>query len=83
MRKSIGTLLVALFLVYTLSVPAAAANKVNSIDIEAVLYKDGSMHVTQVWKGDFDEGTEAYIPINAPDYLTISGLQVSDRKSVV
>lgn len=78
MRQSIGTLLVALFLVYTLSVPAAAANKVNSIDIESVLYKDGSMHVTQVWKGDFDEGTEAYIPINAPDYLTISGLQVSD-----
>ena len=78
MLKSIGTLIVCLCLIGSVSVPAFAANKVSTIDMEAVLYKDGSMYVSQVWEGDFDEGTEIYIPMNAPSYLTISDLQVSD-----
>ncbi|MEA5134717.1 MAG: DUF2207 domain-containing protein [Candidatus Fimivivens sp.] len=51
----------------------------NTIDIQAVVNKDGSMHVTQTWDGRFEEGTENYIPMNAPDYLTISELKVSDQ----
>ncbi|MEA5084910.1 MAG: hypothetical protein VB018_12315 [Lachnospiraceae bacterium] len=49
------------------------------MDIQAAIYEDGSMYITQNWKGSFEEGTESYIPINAPDYLTISGLTVSDQ----
>lgn len=55
-----------------------AQNKINSIDIDAVIYEDGSMYVTQVWDVDFEEGTEAYIPMQAPSYLTISDLRVAD-----
>lgn len=37
------------------------------------------MRITQSWSGRFDEGTESYIPMNAPDYMTISELTVSDQ----
>jgi hypothetical protein len=59
-----------------------AKNQVMSIDIDAVIYEDGSMYVTQVWDVEFDEGTEAYIPMRAPSYLTISDLRVADGNSV-
>lgn len=80
--REISSLIVCLCLIFSLSVPAFAANEVNTIDIEAALYKDGSMYVTQVWEGDFDEGTEIYIPMKAPDYLTISELKVTDQSGV-
>lgn len=79
MRKTISSVLLCSILLLILSFPVYAANKVNTIDIEAVLYRDGSMYITQVWTGSFDEGTEIYIPMNAPDYLTISQLAVSDQ----
>ncbi|MEG0020465.1 MAG: DUF2207 domain-containing protein, partial [Oscillospiraceae bacterium] len=37
------------------------------------------MYITQNWQGDFTEGTENYIPMNVPDFLTISGLRVADQ----
>ncbi|MEG1993577.1 MAG: DUF2207 domain-containing protein, partial [Oscillospiraceae bacterium] len=77
MRK-ISSLVLSLGLIASMSVSAFAENKVNTIDIEAILHEDGSMYVTQAWDGDFDEGTEIYIPMNAPDYLDISNLQVTD-----
>ncbi|KAF5073706.1 hypothetical protein DSECCO2_188910 [anaerobic digester metagenome] len=55
------------------------ANKVNTIDIQATIEDDGSMTITQNWEGRFDEGTEIYIPMKAPDYLTIQNLVVSDQ----
>lgn len=79
MRKVVSRIFVSLFLWTLLTVQAFAANHVNTIDIQAVVNKDGSMHVTQTWDGRFEEGTENYIPMNAPDYLTISGLKVSDQ----
>ena len=79
MRKIIGTFILCLYFIFSVPVPAFAANKVNTIDIKAVLNRDGSMHITQVWEGDFGEGTESYIPMNTPDYLTISQLTVSDQ----
>lgn len=82
MRKVISRILVGLFLCAILSVPAVAVNQVNTIDIQAVVYKDGSMYITQTWDGRFDEGTENYIPMNAPDYLTISDLKVTDQNGV-
>lgn len=82
MCKKVSGLILCVVLLFAFPLAAYAANKVNTIDIEAVLYKDGSMHVTQVWEGDFDEGTEIYIPMNAPETLTISLLTVSDQNGV-
>lgn len=79
MRKKVSSLILCFALLFALPLPAFAANQVNTMDIQAVIYEDGSMYVTQVWEGDFDEGTESYIPMNAPDYLTISQLTVSDQ----
>lgn len=79
MRKKMSSLLLCLVLVFGLGLPASAANQVSTMDIQAVIYEDGSMYIVQVWEGDFDEGTEVYIPMTAPDYLTISNLMVSDH----
>ena len=79
MRKKVSGLILCFALLFSLPLPAFAANQVNTMDIQAVIYEDGSMYVTQVWKGNFNEGTESYIPMNAPDYLTISQLTVSDQ----
>lgn len=79
MRKKVSGLILCFALLLALPLPAFAANQVNTMDIQAVIYEDGSMYVTQIWDGDFSEGTESYIPMNAPDYLTISQLTVSDQ----
>lgn len=79
MRKKVSGLILCFALLFSLPLPAFAANQVNTMDIQAVIYEDGSMYITQVWEGDFNEGTESYIPMNAPDYLTISQLTVSDQ----
>ncbi|WP_395547457.1 MULTISPECIES: DUF2207 family protein [unclassified Lacrimispora] len=79
MRKKVHGLILCFALLFALPFPAFAANQVNTMDIQAVIYEDGSMYVTQVWEGNFDEGTESYIPMNAPETLTISQLMVSDQ----
>ncbi len=79
MRKKVSGLILCFALLFALPLPAFAANQVNTMDIQAVIYEDGSMYVTQVWEGDFNEGTESYIPMNAPAYLTASQLTVSDQ----
>lgn len=79
MRKNVISLFICLALIFALSLPVFAANQVMTIDIVAVINSDGSMNITQVWEGQFEEGTEVYIPMNAPDYLTISELTVKDQ----
>ena len=79
MRKKVSGLILCFALLVTLPLTAFAANQVNTMDIQAVIYEDGSMYVTQVWEGDFNEGTESYIPMNAPETLTLSQLTVSDQ----
>lgn len=79
MRKKVYGLILCLILIFASSIPTYAANKVNTMDIQAVIYEDGSMYITQNWEGSFEEGTESYIPMNAPDYLTISQLKVTDQ----
>lgn len=54
MRKKVSGLILCFVLLFTLPFPAFAANQVNTIDIQAVIYEDGSMYVTQVWEGDFN-----------------------------
>lgn len=82
MYKRVSGLIICLVLLFIFTLPAFAANQVNTIDIQAVIYEDGSMCVRQSWSGSFDEGTESYIPMNAPDYLTISELTVYDQNGV-
>ncbi len=82
MRKRVSGLILSAALLFALALPVFAANQVNTMDIQAVIYEDGSMYITQNWEGSFDEGTEIYIPMNAPDYLTISELKVSDQNGV-
>lgn len=82
MRKSVSSLVLCFVLLFVLPLPAFAANQVNTIDIQAVIYEDDSMHIMQSWEGNFEEGTESYIPVNAPDYLTISELTVSDQNGI-
>ncbi len=82
MRKTMSSLIICLILLVGFNSPAFAANQVNSINIQTVIYKDGSMHITQIWEGHFEEGTESYLPMNAPDYLTISELKVSDQNGI-
>lgn len=77
-KKWMGFIL-CVMLLFSLPFSAYAANRVDTMDIQAVINEDGSMYVTQVWEGNFEEGTESYIPMNAPDYLTISQLRVSDQ----
>ncbi|NLO20817.1 MAG: DUF2207 domain-containing protein [Syntrophomonadaceae bacterium] len=79
MRKRVKGLILCLVLLFALPLPAFAANQVDTMDIQAVIYQDGSMSITQNWSGRFEEGTEVYIPMNSPDYLTISELTVSDQ----
>jgi len=79
-HKRLSAIILCLVLLLVLPIPAWAANQVYTIDIQAVIYKDGSLYITQNWEGSFEEGTEIYIPMRAPDYLTISELKVYDEK---
>lgn len=76
-KKLFLALLVALLVCFGFSSPAFAANKVSNINIDVVLYDDGSAQVTQTWDGSFTEGTEAYIPIQNLGELSISDFRVS------
>ena len=69
----------ALLFSFVFALPVFGSNCVNTIEVQALLNEDGSMHISQSWEGEFDEGTEVYIPMNAPRYLTISQLAVSDQ----
>ena len=79
MRKRLRGLILVAALIISLPFSTLAANQVQNIHIQAVLQEDGSLHVTQIWEGQFDEGTEVYIPMQASDHLTLSGLAVSDQ----
>ncbi|MEG1050014.1 MAG: DUF2207 domain-containing protein, partial [Oscillospiraceae bacterium] len=78
-KKPLFYILLSFLFLFFAALPAHAANRVMSIDIDAVVEKDGYMRITQTWQGDFAEGTENYIPMNAPSYLSISELQVADE----
>jgi uncharacterized membrane protein YgcG len=82
MRKKMSGLILCFILLFALPLPSIAANQINTMDIQAALYGDGSLYITQKWEGDFEEGTECYIPMNTPDYLTISGLKVFDENGI-
>lgn len=71
-------LLLFLSLLVLLSL-TAFANNVSDIDISVSVDKKGNARVTQVWQGEFDEGTENYIVIGNLDGIEISDFAVSDE----
>jgi uncharacterized membrane protein YgcG len=82
MPKGLRFIILCFVLLLSLPLIAYAANQVDTIDIQVVIYEDGSLHITQSWTGRFEEGTEIFIPLNGPDYLTISELKVYDQKGI-
>lgn len=79
MRIRVSGWILCSILLFALPLPAYAANQVNTMEIQALVYEDGFMRITQSWSGSFEEGTESYIPMHAPDYLTIRELTVFDQ----
>lgn len=78
--KLVKKLLYALPFVISLWAGAAfAKNNVSEIDIEVIVRDDASALVVQHWSGEFNSGTENYIPI-ATDDISVSDLRVWDEK---
>lgn len=73
-------LLFAIPLALSLCAGAAfAENNVSEIGIDVTVRNDGSAYIVQHWHGEFDSGTENYIPIATED-ISVSSLAVSDEK---
>ncbi len=78
MKKIISFAVTAISVIILCTVSAFASNKVTDIDINAVLYEDGSATVIQVWQGTFSEGTECYLPFRTDKNVHLSDFTVSD-----
>ena len=77
--KWIKKLLTAVPLILILcSGSVLAKNNVSEIDISVTVRNDGSAYIVQNWRGEFNEGTENYIPINTYG-IEISNFMVSDE----
>lgn len=79
MVKKVSSIILCVALLFVPQFLVFGANQVNTIEIQAVIQEDGSMNITQKWEGRFNEGTEVYIPMKAPEFLTIHNLVVSDE----
>ncbi len=67
-----------LLLTSLLSQVVLGANNVSDINVDVVIYDDGTAYITQTWNCNFTEGTEGYIPIQNLGEMSISDLLVSD-----
>lgn len=80
-KRKISIALCALFFLCGIhAMPAMAANNVSNIDMVVALQKDGSATITQTWTGDFEEGTECYLPVQHLGNRTIKNFSVHDAK---
>ncbi len=79
MRKQLIAAGAALLLAAVCTVPALAANQVETLTTDVALRQDGSAHVTQVFSAVTEEGTEFYLDRMDSGYLTYSGFTVSDE----
>ena len=74
-----GLLMLALWII--LVVPKVAfADSIDSIDTHAVVEKDGSISITQVWKAEADSGTEFFIPMQYLKDMKLEDFKVSDEE---
>lgn len=74
-----GILILALWLTI-LAPKVSLADSIDSIDAHAVIEKDGSIRVTQVWKAEPDSGTEFFIPMQHLNHMEIEDFKVSDEE---
>ena len=70
-------ILIILFAVFTTI--GVYAQEINSVQITAKVFPDGSAHITQVWDAEVSSGTEFYIPVENLGEMEISNLQVSEN----
>ncbi|HEY5587246.1 MAG TPA: DUF2207 domain-containing protein [Ruminiclostridium sp.] len=77
-KKIISTILCAFLFLTLMSKVALGANNVSDINVDVVIYDDGSADITQTWNCNFTEGTEGYIPIENLGEMSISEFRVSD-----
>lgn len=54
MGKRVIVLILRIALLLALPLPAFAANQIDTMDVQAVIYEDGSMSITQSWSGRLD-----------------------------
>jgi len=79
--KKVGIVVLVVFCLlcgFDAATAYAADNHVTNIDIEVVIREDGSAVITQYWTGEFEKGTENYLPIRTGD-IGISEFSVSDE----
>lgn len=79
MKKRFSALLLACLAFALGAVPAFAANRVDSMDIDLALRPDGSAAVTQVWTASTEEGTEFYLACRDNGYLSVTDFSVADE----
>jgi uncharacterized membrane protein YgcG len=77
-KKIISSLFCALLLLTFISLDVLGANKVSDINVDVVIYDNGSAYITQTWNCNFTEGTEGYIPIENLGDMSLAELLVSD-----
>lgn len=78
MKRIISTLFCTFLMLAFMSQVALGANKVSDINVDVVIYDDGSAYITQTWNCNFTEGTESYIPIGNLGDMSLSDFLVSD-----
>lgn len=76
--KGFSLFLIPLILLSLFTLSASAANHVKKIDIDVMLCRNGDAVITQIWSGDFDEGTECYYPFSLKDGISITDFTVTD-----
>ena len=62
---------------------AVFANTVDSIEIDVIVQQDGSLDITQIWHGEFYDGTENYIPMQNVSGISISNYRVFDDNNTL
>jgi uncharacterized membrane protein YgcG len=77
-KKIISSLFCTLLLLTFMSLDVLGANKVSDINVDVVIYDNGSAYITQTWNCNFTEGTEGYIPIENLGDMSLADLFVSD-----
>lgn len=77
-KKIISTILCVVLMLTLMGQVALGANNVSDINVDVVIYDDGSAYITQTWNCNFTEGTEGYIPIENLGEMSISDFLVSD-----
>jgi len=77
-KKFISTILCIFLFIILMGEATLGVNNVSDINVDVVIYDDGSVYITQTWNSNFTEGTEGYIPIQNLGEMSISDFLVSD-----